>query len=208
VEVLRWCIDWLDRLERGEEVMVNLRPDTDPERAFVRFDRPRVLRVLARIAADLDALAGRPTKPVADDSVDNKVAARVRHRRRLVNPNRRSHNLASVNNVQFCGNSSGYRLMKPAKLGDRSTLSTKLDGLVPLMVPLLPKPQIPEPESISPGPIEEPMLPEPKPPQPEPRVVPQPVPQPIGPGPIEEPIPPIIGVPRALEPKRTLRQCK
>src|SRR5919109_3896340 len=57
-----------------------------------------------------------------------------------LNPNRRSHNLASVNNVRFCGNSSGCRLMKPAKLGDRSTLSTKLDGLAPLTVPLLLKP--------------------------------------------------------------------
>jgi hypothetical protein len=57
-----------------------------------------------------------------------------------LNPDRRSHNLASVNNVRFCGNSSGCRLMKPAKLGDRSTLSTKLDGLAPLTVPLLLKP--------------------------------------------------------------------
>jgi hypothetical protein len=86
VEVLRWCIDWLDRLGCGEEVIVNLRPDTDPETAFVRFDRPRVLRVLARVAADLDELAGRPTKPVADDPVDDKVAARVRHRHRLAEP--------------------------------------------------------------------------------------------------------------------------
>jgi hypothetical protein len=57
----------------GEEVIVNLRPDTDPETAFVRFDRPRVLRVLARIAADLNELAGRPTKPVADDPVDARL---------------------------------------------------------------------------------------------------------------------------------------
>jgi hypothetical protein len=86
VEVLRWCIDWLDQLECEEEVIVNLRPDTDPETAFVRFDRPQVLRVLARIAADLDELAGRPTKPVADDPVDDKIAARVRRRRRLAEP--------------------------------------------------------------------------------------------------------------------------
>ena len=44
-------------LERGEEVIVNLRPETAVETEVVRFDRPRVLRVLARIAADLDALA-------------------------------------------------------------------------------------------------------------------------------------------------------
>ena len=29
VEVLRWCIGWLQRLERGEMVVVNLRPDTE-----------------------------------------------------------------------------------------------------------------------------------------------------------------------------------
>ncbi len=57
VEVLRWCVDWLARLERGENVIVNLRPDTDTETEFVRFDRPRALRVLTRITADLDELA-------------------------------------------------------------------------------------------------------------------------------------------------------
>ena len=41
--------------------MVNLRPETDPETEYVAFDRPRVLRVLARIIADL--LAGYP--PIA-----------------------------------------------------------------------------------------------------------------------------------------------
>lgn len=60
LEVFRWCIDWLARLERGEEVVVNVRPETDMETECVRFDRPRVLRVLGRIAADLDELAHRP----------------------------------------------------------------------------------------------------------------------------------------------------
>ena len=48
----------------GETVVVNLRPETDPETEYVSFDRPRVLRVLARISADLDELAGVP--PLAD----------------------------------------------------------------------------------------------------------------------------------------------
>src|SRR6266436_9131824 len=39
VEVLRECIDWLQRLERGENVVVNLRPDADVETEFVGFDR-------------------------------------------------------------------------------------------------------------------------------------------------------------------------
>ena len=41
--------------------MVNLR--TDPDTEYVCFDRPRVLRVLARIIADLVELAGFP--PIA-----------------------------------------------------------------------------------------------------------------------------------------------
>ena len=46
VEMLRRSIDWLQRLERGENVVVNLRPDEDVETEFVAFDRPRVVRVL------------------------------------------------------------------------------------------------------------------------------------------------------------------
>ena len=57
VEVLRECLDWLQRLERGESVVVNLRPDADVETEFVGFDRPLVVRVLERIAADLDTLS-------------------------------------------------------------------------------------------------------------------------------------------------------
>ena len=56
VEVLRRCTDWLQRLQRGENVVVNLRPDEDFETEFVAFDRKRVVRVLKRIAADLDTL--------------------------------------------------------------------------------------------------------------------------------------------------------
>ena len=42
VEALRRCVDWLQRLERGENVIVNLRLDTDVETEFVSFGRPRV----------------------------------------------------------------------------------------------------------------------------------------------------------------------
>lgn len=58
VAVLRRSIQWLQRLEHGEHVVVNLRPETDVETEFVQFDRPRVMRVLERIAADLDELGG------------------------------------------------------------------------------------------------------------------------------------------------------
>jgi len=48
---------WLEQLEHADHVVVNLRPASEEETEFVSFDRPRVLRVLARIVADLDALA-------------------------------------------------------------------------------------------------------------------------------------------------------
>src|SRR3954452_10046414 len=67
LEALRRCREWLERLECGEPVVVNLRPETDPETESIAFDRPRVLRVLARIIADLDGLAGSP--PIAEEEV-------------------------------------------------------------------------------------------------------------------------------------------
>ena len=84
-EVLRWCIAWLERLEQAEHVVVNLRPASAEATAFVPFDRPRVLRVLARIAADLDALARPPLAP-ATETVADQEAPDVRHRRRLAEP--------------------------------------------------------------------------------------------------------------------------
>src|SRR3954470_256490 len=87
LEALRRCREWLERLDRGETVVVNLRPETDPETEYVAFDRPRVLRVLARIIADLDELAGYP--PSAAESRPEGKPAEVRrahHRRRLAEP--------------------------------------------------------------------------------------------------------------------------
>ena len=78
------CREWLERLDCGELVGVNLRPETDPETEYVAFDRPRVLRVLSHISADLDELAGYP--PIADEeqaAVEDPEARRARHRRRL-----------------------------------------------------------------------------------------------------------------------------
>jgi hypothetical protein len=85
VEVLRWCIDWLARLGRGEMVVVNLRPDTEDDHEFVPFDQVRVLRVLARIAADFDALARDPSGGETARPEEN-VDPRTRHRRRLAVP--------------------------------------------------------------------------------------------------------------------------
>jgi hypothetical protein len=63
--------------------VVNLRPESDPETEYVSFDRPRVLRVLSRIIADLDGLAGLP--PVAEEDVKKGgvEARRASHRRQL-----------------------------------------------------------------------------------------------------------------------------
>jgi hypothetical protein len=68
--------------DRGEDAVVNLQPDTDTETEFVRFDRAQVLRVLARIVADLDELTGKPLAAVEDQAQADE-AARARHRRRL-----------------------------------------------------------------------------------------------------------------------------
>jgi hypothetical protein len=86
MDAIRRCREWLERLDRGEQVEVNLRPETDPETECVSFDRPRVLRVLAWIIADLDELAGFP--PIAEEEAKNEdaEARRVRHRQRLVEP--------------------------------------------------------------------------------------------------------------------------
>jgi len=82
VEVLRWCLDWLAQLERGEMVVANLRPDTEDATEFVRFDQARVRRVLARIAADLDTLARHG--PATDtERPEEPTDPRTRHRRRL-----------------------------------------------------------------------------------------------------------------------------
>ena len=87
LEALRRCREWLERLDRGETVVVNLRPETDPETEYVAFDRPRVLRVLARIIADLDELAGYPpTATEGRTEGKNAEARRAHHRRRLAEP--------------------------------------------------------------------------------------------------------------------------
>ena len=85
VEVLCWCLEWLERLEHEDHVVVNLRPESEEATEFVPFDRPRVLRVCARMAADLDELAHHPhenTEAVAA----GQEARRARHRQRLAEP--------------------------------------------------------------------------------------------------------------------------
>jgi hypothetical protein len=85
VEVLRWCMAWLEQLEQGEMVVVNLRPDTDDHTQFTRFDHARVMRVLARITSDLDELARRAPQKEAEVGEDDRDPLK-RHQRRLAEP--------------------------------------------------------------------------------------------------------------------------
>jgi hypothetical protein len=47
--------------------VANLRPESGPETEYVSFDRPCMLRALARIIGDLDDQAGFPT--IAEEDV-------------------------------------------------------------------------------------------------------------------------------------------
>jgi len=85
VEVLRWWMAWLEQLEHTDHVVVHLRPASEEATEFVPFDRPRVLRVLARIVADLDALA-RCSLASAEALPDGQQERRARHCQRLAEP--------------------------------------------------------------------------------------------------------------------------
>ena len=80
--MLRRCIDWLRRMQRGESVVVNLRLDTDTETEYVPFDRARVMHILflGRIASDLDFSGGRVVPSKGEDD------PATRHRRQLAEP--------------------------------------------------------------------------------------------------------------------------
>jgi hypothetical protein len=84
VAALRECLEWLERLERGEPVAVNLLPESDGGRYYVGFDRPRVLRVARRVAEDLDELSRVPSAGPAPPRLPGTDPAE--HRRRLAEP--------------------------------------------------------------------------------------------------------------------------
>jgi hypothetical protein len=66
---------------------VNLRPETEVETEFVRFDRLRVVRVLERIAVDLDNLSLLPND-AHPDKESNPQDPQARHRHELAEPSR------------------------------------------------------------------------------------------------------------------------
>jgi|SRR5438876_1107871 len=69
---------WLEQLAHADHVVVHRRPASEEETECVPFDRPRVLRVLARIVADLDAFA-RCSLARAEALPDGQKERRARH---------------------------------------------------------------------------------------------------------------------------------
>ena len=63
-------------------MVVNLRPDAEDTTEFVRFDHARVLRVLARIAADLDAVTRQDSATESQGPAEGPDP-RTRHRKHL-----------------------------------------------------------------------------------------------------------------------------
>ena len=86
VEVLRWCVAWLEKLAHGERVIVNLRAESDPKTAYVKVDQVWVLRVLRRVTADLDQLSGYPMPIEKTDEPEEPMTAGVKHRYKLAEP--------------------------------------------------------------------------------------------------------------------------
>jgi hypothetical protein len=85
-EVLRWCIEWLEKLARGEKVVVNLRASIDPRTAYAGIDHEWVLRVLKRVAANLDQLSGNFFPTEESEVESNPITAGVKLRHRLAEP--------------------------------------------------------------------------------------------------------------------------
>ncbi len=80
------CVEWLESLSTQETPVVNLRPEDDyPETDYVAVDQSRVIRVLRRVAHDLEEPAR--ARRVADmSSSGNDADPRMRLRRRLAEP--------------------------------------------------------------------------------------------------------------------------
>jgi hypothetical protein len=81
VAILHRCIDWLKQLESERWVVEELRPITEVGEERVLLERRQVLRILSRIAAELDGLAGRPapgSPGAAMDEMDSRRWLRQR----------------------------------------------------------------------------------------------------------------------------------
>jgi hypothetical protein len=80
------CVEWLEQLAAGATPVVNLRPPDDwPTTDNIAVDHDRLLRVLRRIAADIDELArARCIADLSAAAVD--ADPRLRRRRGLGEP--------------------------------------------------------------------------------------------------------------------------
>ena len=76
VAILRRCIDWLKQLESERWIVEELRPLTEVGRERVLLDRWQVLRILSRIAAELDGLAGLPSPGSPEAAMDEMDSRR------------------------------------------------------------------------------------------------------------------------------------
>ena len=86
VELMHQCLRWLEQLARGEQVVINLRAESDPKTNYVGVDHAWVLRVLKRITADLDKLSGHLNPTEENCEGCDPIAAGVKHRRRFAEP--------------------------------------------------------------------------------------------------------------------------
>ena len=80
------CLGWLEQLARGEQVVINLRAESDSKTNYVGVDHAWVLRVLKRITADLDKLSGHLNPTGENCEGCDPIAASVKHRRRVAEP--------------------------------------------------------------------------------------------------------------------------
>jgi AcrR family transcriptional regulator len=80
------CAQWLESLSNGGTSVVNLRPEEQaPETYYVAVDQSRIIRVLRRIAHDLEELArARRTQDLSTSANDADPCLRLR--RRLAEP--------------------------------------------------------------------------------------------------------------------------
>ena len=74
------CVEWLESLATGGRPVVNLRPDGgSPETYYVTVDQSRVIRVLRRIAHDLEELArARRVEDLSTSANDADPCLRLR----------------------------------------------------------------------------------------------------------------------------------
>ena len=76
------CAKWLEELAAGQRPIVNLRPSEDwPDTNHTIVDQARVIRMLRRIAHDIDELArSRRIADMTSNTTDSDPCLRLRHK--------------------------------------------------------------------------------------------------------------------------------